>query len=434
MEKLTFRSTSLPNYIRKITCRFLACLLVLIPTTLRPQVNFWQPTSGPPAVYVNSLVTSAGGRIFAGTSGASAESSGVFRSTNDGASWQQVGLGNMLVNAIAAYGNSSLYAGTASGVFFSTDTGLTWTSADSGLTNSYVWSLAFNTATSPGCVFAGTLGNRIFRASAVGAGWRQVYSGTGNNGVYSLMFNASGHLFAGIQYGGVIHSLDNGETWTPTALSGANIYTIAINNSTGMIFAGTNGGGVYRSADSGATWVPVNISLTNADVLSLAVNSTSGLVFAATVGGGAFRSADNGDHWSPVNSGLTTLQVWSLAINTGGYLLAGTKRGGVFRSVQTTSSAKGSDDKMPTLFSLKQNYPNPFNPSTVIEFALPQQSQVNLTIYNVLGEPVATLVDEVRPAGTYSSRFDATRLATGIYFYRLKAGEFQQTRKLVLLK
>jgi hypothetical protein len=92
------------------------------------------------------------------------------------------------------------------------------------------------------------------------------------------------------------------------------------------------------------------------------------------------------------------------------------------------------EEALPTVYALEQNYPNPFNPSTRIQFGMPQTSHVKLEIYNGLGERIATLVDETRQAGYYSEQFDATGLASGLYFYRLQAGDFVDTKKLVLLK
>jgi hypothetical protein len=88
----------------------------------------------------------------------------------------------------------------------------------------------------------------------------------------------------------------------------------------------------------------------------------------------------------------------------------------------------------PVTYRLSQNYPNPFNPSTTIQFSIAQQSPVSLEVFNMLGQRVATLVKEERPAGSYSERFDGTRLASGVYLYRLKAGSFTTTQKMVLLR
>ena len=88
----------------------------------------------------------------------------------------------------------------------------------------------------------------------------------------------------------------------------------------------------------------------------------------------------------------------------------------------------------PQDFELEQNYPNPFNPTTMIRFALPKTSPVLLEVYNSLGQPVQTLVNEVREAGSYSQLFDAHTIASGVYFYRLQAGDFVAARKLILVR
>jgi Tol biopolymer transport system component len=89
---------------------------------------------------------------------------------------------------------------------------------------------------------------------------------------------------------------------------------------------------------------------------------------------------------------------------------------------------------VPQEFWLAQNYPNPFNPSTVIEYTLPEENFVTLSVYNSLGEEVAVLVRGVRSAGVNSVTFDAGKLPSGVYLYRLSAGSFVETRKLVLVK
>jgi len=89
---------------------------------------------------------------------------------------------------------------------------------------------------------------------------------------------------------------------------------------------------------------------------------------------------------------------------------------------------------IPTEWALDQNYPNPFNPETKIAFALPKDGHVQLDVYNILGQKVATLADDNMPAGYHSVTWKADDVASGIYFYRLKADEFTQTRKMTLLK
>lgn len=90
--------------------------------------------------------------------------------------------------------------------------------------------------------------------------------------------------------------------------------------------------------------------------------------------------------------------------------------------------------KLPSGYVLDQNFPNPFNPSTEIQFSLPQRSQVTLTIFDLLGREVTTLVSEELSAGSYSTRWDAGGMPTGVYLYRLRAGDFVETKKLLLLR
>jgi membrane-bound inhibitor of C-type lysozyme len=88
----------------------------------------------------------------------------------------------------------------------------------------------------------------------------------------------------------------------------------------------------------------------------------------------------------------------------------------------------------PTTFALSQNYPNPFNPSTSIKYQVESRQYVTLTVYNVLGERVATLVDGTQSAGQHQVVFDGSRYASGTYFYRLQAGSKAETKKMILVK
>ncbi len=109
----------------------------------------------------------------------------------------------------------------------------------------------------------------------------------------------------------------------------------------------------------------------------------------------------------------------------------------VYAEFSFTGTVNVADDKnkiIPESVTLEQNYPNPFNPATIIVYSLPQTAFVTLKVYNVLGREVATLVDENKSAGSYEVKFDASELPSGFYFYQLRAGEYIQTKKMVLLK
>jgi len=92
------------------------------------------------------------------------------------------------------------------------------------------------------------------------------------------------------------------------------------------------------------------------------------------------------------------------------------------------------DENLPKTYNLEQNYPNPFNPSTTISFFLPHSQKVELSVYDILGRRVAKLVNEWKNAGSYNINFDASHLASGVYIYRLKAGKFSQSRKMLLVR
>jgi hypothetical protein len=102
--------------------------------------------------------------------------------------------------------------------------------------------------------------------------------------------------------------------------------------------------------------------------------------------------------------------------------------------VQTTITTGLTENQGPLSFSLAQNWPNPFNPSTTISYQLPSSSGVRLVVYDLVGREVATLVNDVVPAGTHTVKFDGSNLASGTYVYRIEAGSFVATRKLMLVK
>ncbi len=102
--------------------------------------------------------------------------------------------------------------------------------------------------------------------------------------------------------------------------------------------------------------------------------------------------------------------------------------------VPGTTSVQQTSNETPSSFSMEQNYPNPFNPSTNIQFALPQSGYITLEIYSVTGERVDVLISEELNAGKYNYEWNGSNLTSGIYFYRLNAGSFVETRKMILLK
>jgi hypothetical protein len=105
---------------------------------------------------------------------------------------------------------------------------------------------------------------------------------------------------------------------------------------------------------------------------------------------------------------------------------------GVF--IYTIPTDISGDGDLIYTFSLEQNYPNPFNPATTVKYQIPESDLVNLKVFDVLGNEVATLVNEKQPAGSYEVEFSASELASGIYLYKLVSGSFVETKKMILLK
>jgi hypothetical protein len=99
-----------------------------------------------------------------------------------------------------------------------------------------------------------------------------------------------------------------------------------------------------------------------------------------------------------------------------------------------TLGVSGNNNQMPKTFALDQNYPNPFNPSTNIKFQLPESEFVTVTIFDMLGRKVTTLVNEQKEPGYYEVKFDGTNYASGMYFYKIEAGNFTDTKKMILIK
>jgi hypothetical protein len=196
--------------------------------------------------------------------------------------------------------------------------------------------------------------------------------------------------------------------------------------------------GVYRSTDGGSTWVQV-LSKPPFGTGSISVSS-DGYVFVGYSGAttdddrGVVLSTDMGETWTDLNEGLVNRFVKDIVTNSNGYVFAGTYQS-VFRSASTVAGTENeAGGNIPTGYFLAQNFPNPFNPVTTIRYSLPTGSEVSLKVFNPLGEEVATLVTGRQDAGPHTVSWDAAGQPSGLYFYRLQAGDFTQTKKLVLLR
>jgi hypothetical protein len=207
------------------------------------------------------------------------------------------------------------------------------------------------------------------------------------------------------------------------------VYALAVSGPN--LFAGTSRG-VYYSNNNGTNWG--NTGLTSTDVRALTTFGTN--LFAGSYAVGVFLSTNNGTSWSKIDTGLTSTDIRTLAIS-GTNLFAGIGGGGVWRRPLTemiTTRVNDNHNQTPTRFVLEQNYPNPFNPATTISFSVPSKSFVSLKVFDALGREVATIISEEMSAGNYSRQWIALNMPSGIYFYRLQAGSFAETKKLSLIR
>ncbi|HLP16227.1 MAG TPA: T9SS type A sorting domain-containing protein, partial [Bacteroidota bacterium] len=379
----------------------------------------------------NALLVSKPGRINAATDGA-----GMFWSTNQGATWYAHGGITDEENYLTAlaYDSTYYYQGTSTGVYRFSASGTGSSSFRGGGT--FVRALHVNGKN----IFAATA-EGVFLSTNKATDWVPFNTGLGNYyGSVSCFAQNGNYLFAGTFGYGVYLSTNNGTSWsavnTGFKTSNGAWVSALLCTGTSVFVALTNKEGIYRTTNNGTTWIPVSTGLTDRTVYTLATDGTN--LYAGTAGG-AFFSSDNGNSWQ--FSGLAGISVKALVVD-GSSLYAGTNSLGVWRlAISGSTSASEDVTNRPEQFQLSQNYPNPFNPSTLIEYELAHSGNVLITVHDVLGREVATLVNEFKTAGTHRVTFTAAHasataqpMSSGMYFYRIRTDGSVQTRKMIFQK
>lgn len=358
--------------------------------------------------------TTQGDRFFAGL-----YQSGVYFSTNNGASWTQTSLNNRSIYSLAANENN-IFAGAGGtyGVYLSTDNGASWTQTS---LNGYVKAIAINGNN----IFAGDYNSTgVYLSTNNGTSWTQTSL---NNRIINALAVSGNYIFAGTNTHGVYVSTDNGGNWTQTSLNGAT-RSLAMNGN--YIFAGNQvPTAVYVSTDNGTSWTQTSLNYRN--ILSLAAIGNS--VFAGTGNYGVYVSNDNGASWTQRNEGLGDITAWSLS-TLNNYIFAGTWYSVYRRPLGELTGIRPISTEIPNQFSLSQNYPNPFNPNSKIKMQIAKLAEAKLVIFDILGREVVTLVNEELKPGTYEVDFDGTNYPSGVYYYKLSAGKYTETKKMVLIK
>ena len=358
--------------------------------------------------------TTSGSNIFAATT-----TTGVFISTNNGSNWTQTSL-VMSVYSLASNGITVYAGGSGNGVYRTTNNGVNW--VQTSLNNQFILTLVISGNT----IFAGTGSpqNDIYLSTNGGDNWSKVSDPGGD--VFSLAIGGS-YVFSGCGPNGVYRTSNNGANWSQTSLNSGIFYDIKTNGA--QIFAGSTSG-LFVSTNYGTNWTET--SLSTQVVYAIGVSGIN--LFAANGNSGVYVSSNNGINWVQRNEGLSGANVQSLWIHNN-YVFAGAVAGSISRrSISELTPITNTSLDMPSAFSLSQNYPNPFNPATNIEFSIPQASFVKLAVYDVSGRELETLVSQNMTAGTYKADWDASKYSSGVYFYRIDAGEYKSVRKMMLIK
>ncbi len=228
-----------------------------------------------------------------------------------------------------------------------------------------------------------------------------------------------------IQYLGVTYHPDGGNT--------PEVYPLKLDRKAYLVLdVGAAVSLDYRLSDTSRSWWVANGYLQRFD--SCVVWEIFGRLRAVFLVS-AYRPDDTSLYAQRVlidSIGYYTSYFYGLIDGTPPPFLHEARIGGVLFS--TSTGVNSAEENLPSGFLLEQNYPNPFNPSTIVRYQLPKSALVNMTVYDILGRRVSVLVNERKNAGVHEVRFDATGLSSSVYFYRLTAGSYVETRKLVLMK
>ncbi len=374
--------------------------------------------------------------------------------------WSQIATtgvvgGDVSSIAIGATSTRNIYAGTSNGrILATTDNGATWATT-AGFP--YVSGLAVDITNDNVCYagFSGfSSGVHVYKTTNGGATWSNVTGNFPNIPVLCIVLRTTAPrtLFLGTDLG-VYKSTDDGSTWASfnNGMPTLAVFDMKYKEGTQILLAATHGRGCWTFDYGGA--LPIELASFTA-----ASGPVSGVHIAwktlSEINNYGFevqRSAAVADGFSTLPGGLvrghgTTLapQLYAFDDASAGpgtwyYRLKQIDLNGSIHFVEPVRAEAAAGNvaaggSAPPEFALLQNHPNPFNPSTTIRFDLASDRDVSLKVYNALGQVVSELVSGHRPAGRYSIVWDASGIASGVYFYRLEAGSFVQTKKLIVLR
>ena len=408
---------------------------------------------------VSTLAVMGDSTLFAGIGDANGLSgAGVYRSEDSGNSWTQVNNGlpsNLIVWSFAVMGNNIFASSSSSGqnkiadVYLSTDRGENWLSVSTGLISNYIQALFIDDTN----ILAGTIGSSTW--------WRPLSEmilmlpsqptnliAVADTFSVALSWTDNSDNETGFKIERKDDSLQIAAPWILIDSVGANVTSYIDTGlnpnspySYRMYAFNTTGNSAYSDSVGIVTIVPVELTSFIASVEKNGV--TLNWQTATETNNQGFeieRKAANNNYEKigfVAGFGTTTeLKSYSFSdenVTTGkyNYRLKQIDFDGTF---EYSNAIEVEVDLTPTKFALDQNYPNPFNPRTTIKYSIPSSEFVSIKVYDVIGNEIANLVDVKQEAGNYEVSFDASTLSSGIYLYKIQAGSFVQTKKMILMK
>ncbi len=411
---------------------------------------------------VTGIVVASNGDIIATTGSynfLSSDTGGVSRSTDGGETWEKI-FPAYIARTVEIDSNGNLFASiwnwptTNEGIYKSTDNGATWNPVHILGSSDNVFSIK---AHHNGILYAGTR-RGVLVSFNNGESWNSIAGfPTGETWVVDVEVDANDNIYAA-SYSGFYISTNGGLNWelaqgiepgdTVTSvgiLHSSETDKLKINN----VVAGTTNEKLYKSSGGFSFDVLLTIAvITYVCILmsnNFAITGTRHKYRSLGDEGGVIISTDNWSTWNFDNDGLPAnastgciaIDMNSLRGGTVFYLglFEGTINGAkIFKKEYNVTSVKSIDLNIPDEFSLEQNYPNPFNPATTIRFNITQAAFTSLEVYNLLGEKISTLVSKDLKAGVYEYEWNASNLSSGVYFYKLASGTLSVTKKLLLAK
>jgi photosystem II stability/assembly factor-like uncharacterized protein len=426
---------------------FVTCILCLVGLTASP-AQWLQQNSGTTAKLTDVVMLDSMTAIVVGYSGT------ILKTTNAGASWIPKMAGGTDWNALSfANATQGVAVGNNGGFGMTTNGGETWTT--STLAGRNLLSVAYvNSA----AIFFGTDSGEVFRTTNAGITWTTVLNQLlGTNDLFFAMNLVPRYTLYALpfyQFGGSVYrSTDGGGSWTQQLLRmGINARAVRgdfVRRGSTAFIVGNNGQFTYppiilRLTPQDTAWTTVYYPITqfvNLTLRDISVPSEQ-IGYACGDWGMIVKTVNGGGTWDTVRTGTSRFLNAIHFFNTQRGFAVGDS-GMILFTLNGATSVRENEDA-PSEVKLLQNYPNPFNTTTKITFVLPLFSQdpaqlregllVSLKIYDVLGNDVATLVDERLTPGIYERTFDATGFASGVYIYRLTTPLGSLSRKLLLLK